>query len=155
MGFSQQWIIWHWCCRKWGWAHLGVPAPAELQDHDLQGQTAMGKSNVCKYSVPEGPHQQEKQPPALSLSLDWLHSFWEQNIGNTPTAPGFGKFPFPISNSHSQFQIPNCLTGHLLPTIFGSRNILKTIQKHYQLLQLSLPFCRKSQNCENYTSWKI
>lgn len=104
MGFSQQWIIWHWCCRKRGWAHLGVPAPAELQDHDLQGQTAMGKSNVCKYSVPEGPHQQEKQPPALSLSLDWLHSFsWEQNIGNTPTAPGFGKSPFPISNS----QLPN------------------------------------------------
>lgn len=133
-----------------GWAHLGVPAPAELQDHHLQVQTVMGKPNVCKYSVPEGPHQQEKQPPAV---LAWT-AFTASPESRTQ---GIHQHPQGLENSHflshSQFQIPNCLTGHLLPTIFGIS--WKTIQNHYQVLQLSLPFCRKYQNCENYTSWKI
>lgn len=104
-----------------GWAHLGVPAPAELQDHDLQVQTVIGKPNVCKYSVPEGPHQQEKQPPAV---LAWT-AFTALPESRTH------QHPQGLENSHffPPFQIPNCLTEHLLPTIFGSRNILENHPK--------------------------
>lgn len=102
------------------------------------------KSNACKYSVLEGSHQEEKQSPGLSFSLHCLQFLLRAEYREYTNSSG----AWTILIFSVELGI-YCL----LSLDVGELGIFwKTIQNHCQVLQLSLPFCRKHWNCENYTS---